>query len=196
MEGLQLQLMKTLHFRFGHRFKSVNAYQAPVIMAVLIWTLQIAAATEQPPQSAKNLKTKSIRITSDKLIANIDAAEILFIGNVKALQADVVITADRLKVRYDPATIRNKDGTLKTEAIRKLIARGNAKIVYENIVAEADKAEYTVKSAILVLFGKPARVTRDDDVITGSKFILQRADGSIRVESSVEERVRAILNPD
>jgi lipopolysaccharide transport protein LptA len=173
----------------------INAFQAPIILAALIWTIQTAAANEHTAQGVKKLETKSIRITADKLIAKMDAAEIDFIGNVKALQAGAVITSDRLKIIYDPDAVRHKDGSPMTETIRKIIASGRVKIVTENITAEADTAEYIIESAILVLTGEPSRLTRDGHLITGSKFTLQRSDGTLIVEGSGEDRVKAIFQP-
>lgn len=192
---MQPQLMKILHFRFGQRFRWINTLQIPIIVAAVIWTLQIAAATERTDQTVKNSETKKIRITADKLIVRVDAAEIDFIGNVKAMQAGAVITADRLKIIYNPDSVYNKAGASKTETIRKIMASGRVKIETENILAEADTAEYTIKSAVLVLTGEPSRVTRDGHLITGPKFTLQQSNGTITVESRGEQRVKAIFQP-
>lgn len=192
---MQPQLMKILHFRFGQRFGWIAAFQIPIIVAVVIWTLQIAAATERTDQNVKTSETEKIRITADKLIVRVDAAEIDFIGNVKAMQAGAVITADRLKIIYNPDTVYNKDGASKTETIRKIMASGRVKIETENILAEADTAEYTMKSAVLVLTGEPSRVTRDGHLITGPKFTLQQSNGTITVESRGDQRVKAIFQP-
>lgn len=185
-----------LRFRFGHRFQSIITLQTPIIVAAIIWTFHTATAIEPPHQKAKNSETKGIRITSEKLVARIDAGEIVYSGNVKAQQPGTVITAEHLRIIYDPDTVRDKDGSLRAEAIRKIIAQGRVKIVSKNIVAEADKAVYTINSAVLVLTGNPSRVTRDDILITGSKFTLKRSDGTLTVEGEGERRVRTIFNPD
>ena len=155
-----------------------------------------ASASEPSDHRVQSSNTKTIRITADKLIAEIDAAEVEFLGNVKAQLSGTVITANRLKIIYDSSVVGKKGKSPRTEAIRKIIASGRVKIVYDNIVAEGDSAEYTIKSDIFMLAGKPSRVSRDGDLITGSKFTLQRSDGTLTVEGSGEERVRAIFNPD
>jgi lipopolysaccharide transport protein LptA len=170
--------------------------QTPIIVAALLGTAYIATAIEPTQQSVKNSGAKGIRITSDKLVAQIDKAQIVYSGNVKVTQSGTVITAERLKIVYDPDTVRDKDGSLKAAAIRKIIARGRVKILYKNIVAEADEAIYTMKSAVLVITGNPSRVTRDGVLMTGSKITLQRSDGTLTVEGEGESRVRAIFNPD
>lgn len=187
--------MKILPFRSGPRCRPTCARVATFVLAAVVTTFQIVAAIEQTVESDSRSETKTIRITADKLIADIDAAEIDFLGNVKARQAGVVITADRLKIIYDPDAVANAKSFPKSGDIRKIIAGGHVKIVDENLVAEADKAEYTIISAILVLIGDPARVTRNGHLITGSKFILQRSDGTLTVEARGKNRVRAIFQP-
>ncbi len=187
--------MKISAFRFDQRFRSISAVFAAIIVPVVFWSVQIAAATDSTRPNAKNPATKNIRITADKLIAKIDAAEIEFIGSVRATQAGVVITADYLKIIYDPDVISNKERGKTSTSIRKISARGSVKIAYDDIVAEANSAEYTIKSAVLVLRGEPSRVARGGDSISGSKFTLQRSDGNMKVESSGANQVRAIFQP-
>ncbi|MGD9174685.1 MAG: LptA/OstA family protein [Desulfobacterales bacterium] len=166
------------------------------IVAAVGLTFQIAAAGEPTDHRVNISSTKTIRITADKLIAEINAAEVEFLGNVKAQQSGTVITANRLIIVYDRSAVNNKGNSPKTDAIRKIIARGRVRIVYNNIVAEGDSAEYTIKFDIFVLTGKPSRVSRDGDLITGSKFTLQRSDGTLTVEGLGQDRVRAIFHTD
>ena len=107
----------------------------------------------------------------------------------------MVLTANRLKIVYNPSVLSQKSNSPKTDPIRKIIASGRVKIAYDDIVAEGDLAEYTIKSDVFVLTGEPSRVSRDGDLITGSKFILQRSDGTLTVEGSGGNRVKAIFQP-
>ena len=173
----------------------MNALQVSVIVATIILTLIIPAASENTAQNLNRSAAKSIRITADKLIAKIDAGEIVFIGNVKARQAGAVVTSEHLKIIYDPDAVGRKNSTTKTTAIRKMLASGRVEIVYEGITAEADSAEYSIKSEVLVLSGQPARLTRGGQIITGSKITLQRSDGTLKVESNGEQRVKATFQP-
>jgi lipopolysaccharide transport protein LptA len=166
-----------------------------IIVAGIGLTFQITAASEPSSLRANISSTKTIRITADKMIAEIDAAEVEFFGNVKAQQSGTVITANRLKIVYDPSALRQKGDAPGTAAIRKIVAGGRVKIVHENIVAEGDIAEYTIQSNTLIISGKPSRLNRDGHLITGSKFTLQRSDGTLTVEGSGEDRVRAIFQP-
>jgi lipopolysaccharide export system protein LptA len=188
--------MKILRFRFGHRCRWDSSSKALIIAATVVLTFQIAAASEPSDDRVHISNTKTIRITADKMIAEIDAAEVEFFGNVKARQSTTVITANHLKIIYDPSTFRKKGESPKTEAIRRIIASGRVKIIYDNIVAQGDLAEYTIKSDVLIITGKPSRMNRNGHLISGSKFTLQRSTGMLTVEGKGGDRVRAIFNAD
>ena len=185
--------MKILASRSSHKFRSIVTLGAPIIVALLFGTLQTTVSGEPTDRSSQGLEQNGIHITADRLVAEIDASEIDFFGNVKARQGKIVINADRLKVVYSPNATGNRGNPLKPDALRKIIAGGRVKIQYKNITAEADRAEYSTESAILVLTGNPSRVTRDRQIITGAKFTLHHNDGTIKVESKGEQRVKAIF---
>ena len=169
---------------------------AMIIMAAVGLTCHIAAANEPADHRAESSNTGTIRITADKLIAELGAEKVEFSGNVKAQQSGTVITADRLTIAYNPSAVSQKKDSLKTDAIRKITASGRVKIAYDNIVAEGDYAEYTMISKVFVLTGKPSRLSRNGHWISGPKITLQRSDGTLTVEGSGEGRVRAIFKAD
>ena len=158
----------------------ISALQALIILTVFTGTHTAAAASETIEANNAN-KTNGIQITSDKLNAAVDAGEIEFIGNVKATQAGAVITSDRLKIIYDPDATKNKTGDIE--------------IVTDNLIAETDRAEYTIKSKVLALLGEHSKVSQGGNSITGTKFTLHRIEGKLTVESSGENRIKAILQP-
>ena len=179
----------------GKRLLFICALQALVMLAVFTGPHTAATASEATDTNDPKSDNNRIRITSDKLNARVDAGEIEFVGNVKATQADAVITSDRLKIIYDPDTIKNKTRDIKNVSIKKIIAKGHVKIVTDDIVAETDKAEYTIKSKVLVLLGEQSRVRQAGQSITGPKFTLYRSEGKLAVESSGEKRIKATLQP-
>ena len=92
MAGLRPPLMKMSPFRFGYKFPSVISLQAFIIVAAVMWILHIAAANEQTHQRLKNPETKGIQITSDKLVAKINDGEIIYTGNVKTGDHELVVS--------------------------------------------------------------------------------------------------------
>ena len=168
-----------------------------ILIAVMAFMQSHAAAMASDTASPKpeTNKNDQIRIMADKLIAEVDAGEIEFIGNVKATQAETVITADRLKIFYDADKIKSQADAFKNESIDKITASGHVKIIHEDIIAETDKAEYTIKSGLLVLAGPQSKITQGGHSITGTKFTLQRSNGRLTAESSEENRVKAVIKP-
>ena len=165
------------------------------MLMVFIGAHKSALASEPVKTNDKNNENSKIRITADKLTARVDAGEIEYVGNVKATQADAVITSDRLKIFYDPNFLKNKTGDIKNVSIKKIIANGDVKLEIDNIIAETDRAEYTIKSKVLVLIGRESKVSQRGHSITGTKFTLHRREGKLTVESSGADRIKAILKP-
>ena len=186
-------MLKILNFRSGNRLVLTGGL-GPLI-AVFVWAHATVTLSETVDTHVQNNEKKEIRIIADKLFAEVDAGVIEFVGNVKATHAQTVITADRLKIIHDPDVIKTQTNALKPASIEKIIAKGHVKIIYDNIIAETDEAEYTIKSAVLVLKGEQSKVTQGEHSITGTKFTLQRADGKITVESSEAHRVKAVFHP-
>ena len=181
--------------RLGRRLLSTGTLQTLTWLMVFVGAYSTAAPAEALKTNAEHKEKSRIQITADKLVAELDASEIEFIGNVKVTDADAIITSDRLKIIYDPDKAKDISSAREKESIEKIIANGNVKIVADNIIAETDKAEYSIKSEILILQGENSSITREGYSITGRKFTLRRTEGQITVESNDEQRVKAILQP-
>ena len=190
---LKPPLLKILNFRSGNRFVLIGSLST--LIGMFVWAHAIVTASETIDANVKNNENKEIRIIADKLFAEVDAGVIEFVGNVKATYAETVITADRLKIIYNPDAIKVKTNALKPVSIEKIIANGHVKITYNNIIAETDEAEYTMKSEVLVLKGEQSKVSQKGHSITGTTFTLHRSDGKITVESSEKNRVKAVFHP-
>lgn len=152
-------------------------------------------ASDTAAEKAVTNENPQIRIVADKLFVEMDTGEIEFVGNVKATRSDTVITADRLKIFYEAGETKRPTNAFKTESIEKIIADGHVKIIYEDIIAETDNAEYTTKSGALVLTGPQSKITQGSQSIAGTKFTLRRSDGKLTAESSEENRVKAVIHP-
>ena len=190
---LKPQLQKILNFRIAKCLVLIAGLST--LIGVFVWAHAAVAASESIDPNVKNNENEKIRIIADKLLAEVDAGVIEFVGNVKATHAETVISADRLKIIYNPETIKGQTTALKSVSIEKIIANGHVRINYNNIIAETDEAEYTMKSEVLVLKGEHSKVTQEGHSITGTKFTLQVSDGKITVESSQKNRVKAVFQP-
>ena len=184
-----------LRFKTERRRLFICAPLALILLTVFAGAYKSAVASEPGETNDKNNANSPVRITADKLTAQVNAGEIEYIGNVKATQADAVITSDRLKIVYNPDSVKNMAGDSKNVSIEKIIANGNVKIEIDNIIAETDRAEYTIKSKVLVLLGRQSKVSQGGHSITGTKFTLHRREGKLTVEGRGDDRIRAILKP-
>ena len=128
------------------------------------------------------------------MIAGGASGAVEFIGNVQATQAKTIITADRLKIIFTPDSLKSQSWAPKPESIEQVVAQGHVKIIHEDIIAETDLAEYTVKSAVLTLAGERSNITQRGNSISGTKFTLYRSDGKITVESNAQNRVKAVFD--
>ena len=142
----------------------------------------------------KDLKEKKkIYITADKLIADSEARCAEFIGNVKAVQEDTVIIADRLKIFYKKVDDSNQGLTSSEESIEKIVSSGNVKINFDGKVAVAQHAVYTNETGVIVLTGTNSKITSGTNFVSGEKITLYRIEDRITVESSKKKRVEAVF---
>jgi lipopolysaccharide export system protein LptA len=188
-------LQITLHANSVKQRLFAGALPILIVLSAFAGVRDAAAAPETINPDDTNHAKNRIRITADKLVAKVDAAEIEFIGNVKTSQADAVITSDRLKIIYDPDAIKKSTPGNTQKSIRKIIAMGHVKIATDDIIAETDRAEYSIKSNIVVLRGEQSRVSQGGHSITGTKFTLYRTEGKLSAEGKGENRIRAIVQP-
>jgi lipopolysaccharide transport protein LptA len=184
-----------LHANLVKKRLFTGALPILIMLSAFAGIKDAAAAPETINPDDTNHAKNRIRITADKLVAKMDAAEIEFIGNVKTSLSDAVITSDRLKIIYDPDALKKSSRGNTQKSIRKIIAMGQVKIVTDDITAETDRAEYSIKSNIVVLRGEQSRVSQGGYSITGTKFTLYRNEGKLSVESKGENRIRAIVQP-
>jgi lipopolysaccharide export system protein LptA len=171
-------------------------YFAVRSLFVLTATLIIIACfmTSSGFAEGEDLKeNKKVYITSDNMIAESEAKYAEFIGNVRAVQEDTVITADRLKIFYKKVEDNNKNLTSDEGSIEKIVSSGNVKINFDDKIAVAQHAVYTSETGVLVLTGPNSKVTSGTNFVSGEKITIYRAEDRMTVESGIEKRVEAVF---
>lgn len=155
-------------------------------------------------QALRHDSTLPIEITADSLEVLRDQQVATFTGNVDAVQGDLTLSADELKVFYrgdersDDAAATTDDGT-----IRRIEAAGNVFLTSPRETAEGEEGVYDVASQTVTL-ERSVVLTRDDNVIEGDRLEMDLASGRSRVtaDDRVAEgaepprRVRAIFVPE
>lgn len=168
---------------------------APLVLIVLFcWTGCPAAWAEEPGEDLLGLSGEGpIQVTADELVADSRNRTAEFVGNVEAVQGEVVIRSKRLKIRYSDSgggTGEGIEGKIDT-----ITASGDVRIRFGERTAEAETAEYRVVEGVLVLSGEGARILEGGNSITGRRITLYRDDERITVEGGEKQRVRAIFLP-
>jgi lipopolysaccharide export system protein LptA len=113
---------------------------------LLILLVPSAALPENEAPGTESLVPDGgpIQITADKLISNTNDSNAEFIGNVRVIQGETQIDADRLQIFFSDAP--NADGTKTEQSLEKLVASGHVKIKVDNKLAVANKAVYITKN--------------------------------------------------
>jgi len=165
--------------------------------AICILNLLLAAIFSYAGDSSlthgNNSKNKKIHVASEKMFADNEALNVEFIGNVIATRGDEVITTDSLKIFYKKSLGGDKKIGVGEEAIKKIIAKGNVIIRFDDKIAVTEQAEYTAESGVLVLTGPNSKVTSGNSFVCGNKITVYRVDDRMTVEGNGEKRVEAVF---
>jgi len=182
-----------LHFN-QNELKGV-CYRAVFSLLVAGIILNLAYADEKPhnPNKTGAEKNMPIHITADRLISDKNAGYAEFIGNVKAVQKETVITADRLKIFFKKNLDNKGPISVNEESIHEIVAKGDVKIKFDNRLAVTEQAVYNTDTMVLVLTGDNSKIISENDSISGEKITLYRTDGRINVESGNKKRVEAVF---
>jgi len=177
---------------FLRRFLALTAITW-IAAAGLMATAAFAVDDSETMAARKDSENVPIEITADQLISNNQEKYAEFLGNVNASQGTFSISADKLRIYYEGDLINPENKSTGNELLKKIVASGHVRITSEQYTAETDQAEYDTQSMTIVLSGKNSTVTSGKNSISGSKIILYRKDGRVRVEGSESKRIKAIF---
>lgn len=162
----------------------------------------VAAVSGLHAQSLQHDTSLPIEITADTLEVLRNEQIATFTGNVDAVQGDMVLSADLLRVHYgdDAAAAAGPAGA---NSIRRIEAEGNVFLSSPRETAQGDAGVYDVASDQVTLEGAVV-LTRDDNVIRGQRLEIDLVSGRSRVLAAVPsteggaapQRVRALFTPE
>jgi lipopolysaccharide transport protein LptA len=164
---------------------------AAIATATLVAVTAFAADRSKAETSDAKSENMPIIITAEQLDSDNKAKFAEFIGNVKAIQADFVITSDKLRIYYKGELLNSEKETNDEELLKKIVATGNVNVTSEQFIAKAEKLEYDTASMTIVLIGENSTVINGKNSITGSKIILYQKDGRIKVLGGKNKRIKA-----
>jgi lipopolysaccharide export system protein LptA len=148
-------------------------------------TSTTATPSASPMAPLKTDTSKPINVTSDMLSADIKA-------NIGIYSGHVVIMQDTLKMRADEVKIIAADGKPS-----KLEARGN--IVFDSPSGSAigDFGTYDVNSKLITLTGRDVVLTKDKNVMHGTRLEVNLATNQAKLYSvgQYNNRVQGLFVP-
>ncbi len=175
----------------------------PVLTVILISVgmpgVETGAADTQSPAATpggtapKTEKGALTTITADRLDVDSDIRSAEFSGNVRAIQENMIITADRIKIFFRGNGAGNAQLSADETTIERIVASDAVTITVDDRIATADQAIYRTDEKVLVLSGGNPRVMMGEHSITGTTITYHRTDGHITVEGSSNQRVNAVF---
>jgi lipopolysaccharide transport protein LptA len=162
-----------------------------ITIAALISGAAFAADKSKAETSDAKPENTPIIITAEQLESDNKAKFAEFIGDVKATQADFVITSDKLRIYYKGELLNTEKKGNDEEVLKKIVATGNVKVTSDQYIAKTEKLEYDTASMTIILTGENSTVIDGKNSITGSKIILYQKDGRVKVLGSKNKRIKA-----
>ena len=166
---------------------------------VALCALGLGVGVAQPgAQEATLLRhdtTQPIEITADALEVQQDQGVAVFTGAVNAIQGELVLRADTLRVHYRAGGESNAGFP---GAISRIDAQGSVFFSTPSETAEGDTGVYDVGGGTITLVGAVV-LTRGQNVLSGSRLELSLATGRSRLYSDGTDgdgRVRGLFVPD
>lgn len=175
--------------------RTILAFALIVALGAAFVSASGFAQDEKPAQKDESAG-EPIKISADRLDSNPVEKYAEFIGNVKASQADYLITCKSLKIYYDGDLIRRKKEPSGTNMLNKIVARGNVTVNSEQFTAKTERLEYDFKTQKLELTGQNSMITMGQNSIAGSKITYYRAEERFKVEGGSDKRVNAVFFSD
>lgn len=184
--------MRRFHFRLANRRHIRRLIVCVWFTACLLLVPAMAVGQTKAGSTDTGAEDQPIVIEADQLVSNNEKKFAEFIGNVRASQADFVITSDKLRIYYQGELLETENKNDQNEdMLRKIVASGNVKIKSSQYSAESDKVEYDTQSMTIIMTGDGSKVLSGKNSISGSKIILYRKDGRVKVLGSKKKRVEA-----
>jgi lipopolysaccharide export system protein LptA len=179
---------------------------APRRLARLLALAALAAALAALPpwspawsQGFQHDSKLPIEITADSLEVVQDEQIATFLGNVDAVQGDLVLTSDQLRVHYRGS---GEAPGMTAGSIRRIEATGNVFLSSPEETAQGEFGVYDVDGALLTLEGSVV-LTREENVVRGERLEIDLATGRSQMFAAVPstaggtpgQRVKAVFVP-
>lgn len=156
--------------------------------------LVLVAATASAQEGGLTTHDSSlpIEVTADRLTVEQNNRVATFAGNVEAVQGELVLRADEVRVSY----VFGEEQANPAQVIRRIEAEGNVVITTPQETAKAQRAVYDVAAGTIRLEGEVVLV-RGENVVEGARLDIDLGAGRAVMVAGAESgaRVRATFVP-
>ena len=168
-------------------------------LAAAAAALAVPAVSAAWSQGLQHDSKLPIEITADSLEVMQDQQVATFLGNVDAVQGDLVLTSDQLRVHYRGG---ESEPGVTAGSIRRIEAMGNVFMSSPEETAQGEFGVYDVDGALLTLEGSVV-LTRAENVVRGERLEIDLATGRSQMFAAVPstaggapgQRVKAVFVP-
>ncbi|NVK33885.1 MAG: LPS export ABC transporter periplasmic protein LptC [Rhodobacteraceae bacterium] len=140
-----------------------------------------------------------IEIEADELKVEDQSSKATFLGNVVVVQGESQLKTRKLVVYYDgSATGAGTSSGVGSggQDISRLEAYGSVYISSKDQVATGDRANFDMKSEIMVMTGQTVTLTQGPNQVTGNKLTVNLKTGKADLEAQSSGRVKVRLKPN
>lgn len=135
--------------------------------------------------STKINKNQPLNITSNKVEIIRDKGEIIFIGNVIAVQDEFTLYADKMIVKYN----ESKDQKININNIKAI---NNVKFINKTIIAIGDEGTYDVKKNIITM-KKNIKATEKGITVYADEFSYDVNTGKSNIVGNKQQNERVVI---
>jgi lipopolysaccharide export system protein LptA len=129
---------------------------------------------------------EEIRVVADRMEADSLGNKIIFLGNVKAKQKDVLIYAQKLTLYYSRGEDQSEKGIDRVEL------EGDVRIIQEDRIATAEKGLFLNLERKIILSGL-AEVHQAGNIVKGDEIVYFIDEQRSVVSSDPGSRVNAVI---
>ena len=158
----------------------------PGLILALFALAAPALAQEGVPISfgqSLRLDGSALEVTADTLQVDQTTGASEFSGNVLAVQGEMRIAADALRLEYAPGT------TEGSQRISRLIASGGVTMVTPAEAMEADQAVWSLDAQTLEMTGN-VMLLQGQNMLSGQRFVADLRSGAGRMVGRVRTTIR------
>lgn len=139
---------------------SIRGIVILLAMVLLLGSHPALSASSSDTDSATPDKAPS-GIRADRTRIDPEDTSVEYIGNVIITQSESFINADNIKAflkKSADGKLPLNEGSTENigDSVNKLVANGNVKIVYKDVVVTGDEAVYDAATQLFVITGDPA----------------------------------------